>query len=71
MNYLKEKTVCKSCYNKNRRKNNDNTTIEKEIGTSPQQPKINNVNNKNNKTIVSANENHRHVIIGPSNVGKT
>ena len=65
-NYLKHKTVCKSCYNKNRRKD---TTIEKEIHTTPHQPKINNVNNKN--TIVSKFENHRHVVIGPSNVGKT
>ena len=65
-NYLKQKTVCKSCYNKNRRKN---TTIEKDIHTTPHQPKIDNVNNKN--TIVSKFENHRHVIIGPSNVGKT
>ena len=65
-NYLNHKTVCKICYNKNRRKN---TTIEKEIHTTPHQPKIDNVNNKN--TIVSKFENHRHVIIGPSNVGKT
>ena len=65
-NYLKHKTVCKSCYNKNRRKN---IKIEKEIHTTPQQQKIDNVNNKNN--IVSKYENHRHVVIGPSNVGKT
>ena len=65
-NYLKHKTVCKSCYNRNRRKN---TTIEKEIHTTPHQPNIDNVNNKN--TIVSKFENHRHVIIGASNVGKT
>ena len=64
-NYLKHKTVCKNCYNKNRR----NTTIEKEIHTTLHQPKIDNVNNKN--TIVSKFETHRHVIIGPSNVGKT
>ena len=31
----------------------------------------NNKNNNNNNDIVSTNENHRHVIIGPSNVGKT
>ena len=65
-NYLKLKTVCKSCYNKNRRKN---TTIEKEIDITPHQPEIDNVNNKN--TIVSKFENHPHVVIGPSNVGKT
>ena len=26
VNYLKHRTVCKSCYNKNRRKNNKNTS---------------------------------------------
>ena len=65
-NYLKHKTVCRSCYNKNRRKN---IKIEKAIHTTPQQQRIDNVNNKNN--IVSKYENHRHVVIGPSNVGKT
>ena len=64
--YQKHKTVCKSCYNKNRRKN---IKIEKEIHTTPQQQKIDNVNNKNNN--VSKYENHRHVVIGPSSVGKT
>ena len=44
-NYLNHKTVCKSCYNKNRRKNIE---IEKEIHTTPQQPKIDNDNNKIN-----------------------
>ena len=34
-----------------------------------EKPKIDVVNNKNN--IVSTYENHRHVVIGPSNVGKT
>ena len=46
-NYKKDRTVCKTCYNKNKRKNKDNNTN------------------------VSTYENHRHVIIGPSNVGKT
>ena len=60
-NYLKHRTICKKCYNKNRRKN---------INTLP--PNIENVNsNNNNNDIVSKFENHRHVIIGPSNVGKT
>ena len=58
-NYLKHRTICKKCHNENRRKNNN---------TLP--PKIENVNNNNND-IVSTYENHRHVIIGPSNVGKT
>ena len=52
----------KSCYNKNRRKNNNNTLIQ------IQQPKIDNVNNKN--TIVSTYENHTNVVIRPKNVGK-
>ena len=57
-NYLKDRTICKKCHNVNRRKNNNTT------------PNVENVNNKNND-IVSKFENHRHVIIGPSNVGKT
>ena len=64
-NYLNHKTVCKSCYNKNRRKN---TLVEKEIDTTLQQPKIDNVNNKINVPIFG---NRANVIIGPKNVGKT
>ena len=64
-NYKKDRTVCKNCYNKNKRKNND-TLPTKKINTSYQQPDIENVNNK-----VSKYENHRHVVIGPTNVGKT
>ena len=61
-NYLKHKTICKKCYNENRRKNNN---------TLPP-PNIENVNNNNNNDdIFSTYENHRHVVIGPSNVGKT
>ena len=58
-NYLKHRTICKKCHNENRRKNNN---------TLP--PNIENVNNNNND-IVSTYENHRHVVIGPCNVGKT
>ena len=58
-NYLKHRTICKKCHNENRRKNNK---------TLP--PNIENVINNNND-IVSTFENHRHVVIGPSNVGKT
>ena len=58
-NYLKHRTICKKCYNENRRKNNN---------TVPSN--IENVNN-NNDNIDSTYENHRHVVIGPSNVGKT
>ena len=65
-NYKKDRTVCKTCYNKNKRKNNIDTLPTKKINTSYQQPDIENVNNK-----VSKYENHRHVVTGPSNVGKT
>ena len=64
-NYKKDRTVCKTCYYKNKRKNNIGTLPKKKINTSYQQPDIENVKNK-----VSEFENHRHVIIGPSNVGK-
>ena len=60
-NYLKHRTIRKNCYNENRRKNNN---------TLPSN--LENVNNNNNNDdIVSTYENHRHVVIGPSNVGKT
>ena len=62
-NYLKHKTVCKSCYNKNRRKN---TAIERNIDTIPRQPKIDNVKKKNN---VPKYENQAFAIVGPRNVG--
>ena len=65
-NYKKDRTVCKTCYNKNKRKNNIDTLATKKINTSYEQLDIENVTNK-----VSEFENHRHVIIGPSNVGKT
>ena len=42
-NYKKDKTVCKGCYNRNKRKNN-------KITTSHQQPKIE--NNNNNQTLL-------------------
>ena len=62
-NYKKDRTVCKTCYNKNKRKKN--------IDTSPPKKNIENVDNKDNNPNNSTYENHRHVIIGPSNVGKT
>ena len=70
--YLKDRTVCKSRYNKNR-KNNNNALIQNEIITSNHKPKIENViNNKNfNNPSVSTYENHAYIIIGPRNVGKT
>ena len=60
-NYLKNRIFCKSCYNKKRRKNTSS-------GKQKFQPK--NDNNIDNNPNVSF-ENHRRVIIGPSNVGKT
>ena len=64
-NYKKDRTVCKTCYNKNKRKN----TLPPNI-VSDQQPKIEKVNNKDNNTIIPTNENHAYVVIGPRNVGK-
>ena len=65
-NYKKDRTVCRTCYNINKRKNNINTLPPNKNITSYQQPNIENVNN-----IVSTYENHRQLNIGPSNVGKT
>ena len=65
-NYKKHRTVCRDCYNKKKRKNNFNTLPPNKNITSYQQPNIENVDNN-----VSTYENHRQVIIGPSNVGKT
>ena len=65
-NYKKDRTICKTCYNMKKRKNKINTLPPNKNITSYQQPNIENVN-KN----VSTCENHPHVIIGPSNVGKT
>ena len=66
-NYLKHRTICKKCHNENRRKNNNNTITENGIDTTPQQPKIDKIINKNVLTF----ENRANVIIGPRNVGKT
>ena len=59
-NYKKDRTVCKTCYNKNKRKNNNIILT----------PNIENVNNNNNGA-VSTYENRANVIIGPRNVGET
>ena len=66
INYTKDRIICKTCYNINKRKNNINILPLNKNNTSYQQPNIENVNNN-----VSTYENHRQVIIGPSNVGKT
>ena len=66
---MKNRTVFKSCYNKKRRKN-----ITYNTSTQNQQPQIQSIKNNNdndNNPSVSAYENHRHVVTGPSNVGKT
>ena len=57
-NYKKDRTVCRDCYNKKKRKNN---LVQNEITISYQQPKIENVNNNNNRTL----------LVGPSFSGKT
>ena len=65
-----DRIICKICYNINRRKYNNKEKKRKydDSVNNIEQPKIGNVNNKINDL---TNENHRHVIIGPSNVGKT
>ena len=58
-------TVFRKCYNKKKRKSNTFASEKdvKNISTSDKQI-------KDNKATVSATDNHRHVVIGPSNVGK-
>ena len=64
--YLKDRTVCKSWYNKNRRKSNKNTMMQN------QQPKIDKINNNSDSSHnISTDENHVCVVIGLRNVGKT
>ena len=54
-NYKKDRTICKDCYNRKKRKNN---LTQNKITTSDQQPKIENNNN-------------RTLLVGPSFSGKT
>ena len=69
-NCKKDRNICKECYKINRKKYTNNEKKRKyddslkNIG----KPKIDNVNNKIN---VPKYENHRHVVIGPRNAGKT
>ena len=71
-NYKKDRTVCKICYNRNKRKNNNHTITqnhqhtlsEKEKCFTQHQPK----NDNNNDRI---HENHAYIITGPRNVGET
>ena len=55
-NYKKDRTVCKDCYIKKKRKNN---LVPNEITTSNQQSKI------------EKNNNYRTLLVGPSFSGKT
>ena len=55
--YKKDRTFCKDCYNKKKRKNN---LIQNDITTSHQQSKLN-----------SFNDNNRTHLVGPSFSGKT
>ena len=64
-NYLKDTTVCKSYYNKNRRKNKYNTLIPS------QQPKSDNDKKKTKFVDSVNNNNNRTLIIGFSNCGET
>ena len=67
-NCKKDRIICKICYNINRKKYTINEKKRKTDDSvkNIEKPKTINVNNN-----VSTYENHRHVIIGPSNVGKT
>ena len=69
-NCKKDRNICKICYNINRKKyyNKEKKRKYDDSKNNIEKPKIGNVNNKINDL---TNENHRHVIIGPSNVGKT
>ena len=68
-NCKKDRNICKKCYNINRKKYNNKEKKSKVVNSvnNIEKPKIDNVNNSN----VLTHENHRNVIIGPSNVGKT
>ena len=64
-NCKKDRKYCRNCYNINRKKSNINEK-KRQFDNSVNKIKIDNSDN-----IVPKFENHRHVIIGPSNVGKT
>ena len=64
-NYLKYRTVCQNCYNKNRRQNKYKSTL-----IQNQQPKLGNNNDSDNKHRVSAYENLAYVIIDPETLAK-
>ena len=78
-NYMKDRTVSKSCYNKNRRKNSNKTLIQIQQPKSDDKKKrkvVNSVNNTNDikkktEVVASVNNNNRTLIIGFSICGKT
>ena len=63
-NCKKDRNICRKCYNINRKKYNNKEKKSNVINSvkNIEKPKIDNV---------LTHENHRRVIIGPSNVGKT
>ena len=64
-NCKKDRKICKSCYNKNRKKyNNEKKRKYDDPMKNIEKPKINNNN-------FPTYENHACVIVGPRNVGKT
>ena len=48
-NYSKDRTICKSFYNINRRKNNENTLIKNQ---QPKNQTVNNINNNNSRSLI-------------------
>ena len=58
-NYLKDRTVCESCYKKNRRKHNNNTLFQKQKLESDN----NNDDDKKRRKVVNSMKN-RTLIIG-------
>ena len=64
INYKKDRSVCKNCYNKIKRKILNNILIQNETTISHQQ-------SKNVKCTVNNNNNNRTLLVGPSLSGKT
>ena len=62
-NYKKDRIICRSCYNNNRKKYNTNNKEKIQV--------VNSVNKKKTKVVGSVNGNNRTLIIGFSNCGKT
>ena len=61
-NYKKDRTICRDCYNKKKRKN--------DINTLPPNKNIENVNTPQQSKIEN-NNNNRTLLVGPSFSGKT